>query len=1151
MTTSHSHNAENDEPIDRVIGEYLEHADRLGKAKIRDARQAILKAYPELQAELNDYFLDEDGADGAMARFVSESDAVIHERVIRYLGSYELLELIGRGGMGEVYRARQITTGRIVAVKLMRMTAPSKRFQREIQIIAKLNHPNIVTLFEAGEDRGEQFYAMEYINGGSLTHRSDVNPRQAAELGLILANTLRYAHEQKILHRDIKPDNILLDDQGRPLLADFGLAKLTQPNADATVTQNVVGTFAYMSPEQARGQNAGLTPASDLYSLGATLYQVLCGHPPIQGPNPAEIIKNIQSQDVVSPRTVNSAVPRDLSLIILKCLHKNPRDRYQSAEELADHFTLFLSGRPVPIKPIPWSTRLVRWVRREPRIAGLMMTVFVVLFLGLLISQYFRSRAVSTANQLTISEREANQRRVEAEMNRRISDHRLYARWLRSAREALLRGEVATGQKLLGQADPRLRHWEYGHVAASHEISEHRLTLPREDICYSLAVSNYELNLPEIGKATMIACGAESGAIYTWFHQGSEFRGPIITSSSFISPAVCVVISSSGTYLASGNKNGNITIHNMRDPQRLFVSSFFKMSGEITAIAVMETDSRENEDEEPGLLVAAASSDATIVIWDLESREEVTRFNGGSGRITSLALAQQEESGETILVSGDRLGAVKIWSLLQAKPTDVIPKAHQGGIMNVRIINSQIIGTCGSEGGIKVWKRDPLDELSETNIRWRQYMTFSTVGMPDIHAGSLASGGTAAIWVGFDSYRRFKGRDDYWQVVRHDPMIGEQHWFPKASSAVIADVTRDQFGVVCAMGGLGLTAAVGCVHEIFICSVIPAIRLSVFSPNQLPLVPGLGLPLAIGTPLEILAPRLNGKSLVIPSTETELISMGYRGDRFATIDNSGVLQIWEIDFDSPDFGATPHQQRPTLSIGLETDSSHSQNLRPDRLTFTRDDRFLIIASEIGQIMIFDAESGSLVNSSRYDAPITAIDSTADGQSIFLAAGSQVWRISAAAEPSELLFQVKQVISDFRLLPSRDQFVIAFAEGAIHVCDFSGKTTLEFEHRLAEATGPTAIAIEVHPTEPRLFSIRGHAESSAQPLPTSQEGSLIVWDLETGEPVWEDPLPPTFQQPRWLRLDVQPSETVLTAIAHPKLINQKTRQLFLQQWKSKN
>src|SRR6266571_9357672 len=259
-------------------------------------------------------------------------------------GDYELLEEIGRGSQGVVYRARQKNLNRIVALKVIALghwaTEPHvKRFRREAEAAARLNHPSIVPIYEVGERDGSCYFSMKFVEGGQLdeaVRRRPMSIRQAAELIAKVARTVHYAHEHGILHRDIKPGNILVDKKGEPHLTDFGLARLLESESTITRTLEVMGTPSYMAPEQASGETAELTGSTDVYGLGAVLYQLLTGHPPFAGGTTYETIKLVLDTDPRQPRLWNPKIDRDLSTICLKCLEKDPTRRYGSALALAE-----------------------------------------------------------------------------------------------------------------------------------------------------------------------------------------------------------------------------------------------------------------------------------------------------------------------------------------------------------------------------------------------------------------------------------------------------------------------------------------------------------------------------------------------------------------------------------------------------------------------------------------------------------------------------------------------------------------------------------------------------------------------------------------------------------------------------------------------
>jgi mono/diheme cytochrome c family protein/predicted Ser/Thr protein kinase len=286
---------------------------------------------------------------------------------------YEITRVIDRGGMGVVYEARQVALGRTVAVKMIWSSRLGPkilaRFRREAEAAARLQHPNFVQVFEVGQVNGRPFFSMEYVAGGSLAQRlarQPPSPRQSAALIETLARAVDAAHERGIVHRDLKPSNVMLTADGVPKIADFGLAKRLDDDADHTHTGEILGTPSYMAPEQAEGRKDQIGPATDVYSLGTILYELLTGTPPFQATNPLDALRQVIWHEPVAPSRVRRNVPRDLEAICLKCLEKSPARRYPSALALADDLRRFQDGQPVTARHVGPVRRAWKWIRRHP-----------------------------------------------------------------------------------------------------------------------------------------------------------------------------------------------------------------------------------------------------------------------------------------------------------------------------------------------------------------------------------------------------------------------------------------------------------------------------------------------------------------------------------------------------------------------------------------------------------------------------------------------------------------------------------------------------------------------------------------------------------------------------------------------------------------
>ncbi len=384
--------------LDEVLGAYLEALDA-GRAPERDE---WLARHPDLADALRG-FLDDLNAvtvrtdplrravlppgerteDGPRVRPTQENGAA---EAPHSFGDYELLEEIGHGAMGVIYKARQKSANRLVALKMIltgRYASPAevRRFHNEAEAAANLDHPNIVPIYEVGECDGNPYFSMKLIEGGGLDRnakRYRADPRAAARLVAEVSRAIHHAHQRGVLHRDLKPSNILLGDEGQPFVTDFGLAKRLDGPGGLTQSGALVGTPEYMAPEQATGQR-GLTTAVDVYGLGTVLYAVLAGRPPLVGAHVLETLEQIRNQEPAPPsrwRTPKERrLPRDLETVCLKCLHKDPARRYATALELAGDLQRFLDGEPVLARPVPAWRRgpVARWVRRNKVAASLVL----------------------------------------------------------------------------------------------------------------------------------------------------------------------------------------------------------------------------------------------------------------------------------------------------------------------------------------------------------------------------------------------------------------------------------------------------------------------------------------------------------------------------------------------------------------------------------------------------------------------------------------------------------------------------------------------------------------------------------------------------------------------------------------------------------
>jgi hypothetical protein len=292
--------------------------------------------------------------------------------------------------MGVVYRARQLSLNRTVAVKMvlagpLASDADIGRFRAEAEAAAQLDHPNIVAVHEVGEHEGQPYFSMDFVEGSSLAKLVRENPlpgRLAAAYVCRIAEAIQFAHERGVLHRDLKPSNVLIDHRDQPRVTDFGLAKRVAGGSELTATGAVLGTPSYMPPEQATGDRRRVGPASDVYALGAILYELVTGRPPFRAETPLDTLFQMLQSDPVAPHLLNPRVDRDLETICLKCLEKEPRKRFPTAQGLADDLQRFLKGEPIEARPTRLWERAAKWAKRRPAVAGLSAAIVLLALIG-------------------------------------------------------------------------------------------------------------------------------------------------------------------------------------------------------------------------------------------------------------------------------------------------------------------------------------------------------------------------------------------------------------------------------------------------------------------------------------------------------------------------------------------------------------------------------------------------------------------------------------------------------------------------------------------------------------------------------------------------------------------------------------------------
>jgi WD40 repeat protein len=528
------------------------------------------------------------------------------------LGDYELLEDLGQGGMGRVYKARQRGLGRLVALKVIRAGAAATgddrlRFRTEAEAAARLDHPNIVPVYEVGEHDGQPYLAVRYVEGGPLSRhlgrfRDDL--RAAAALVAALARAVHHAHVRGVLHRDLKPGNVLLEwpagqtEPPVPHVADFGLARMLDQESGLTQTGDLVGTPSYMAPEQASGGAAALTTATDVYGLGAILYALLTGRPPFAGPTVLETLAQVKGREPEPPRRLNPKVSRDLETICLTCLAKDPRRRYATALGLAEDLESWFGHRPIAARPATARERLAKWVRRRPAAATFaclsVAAVAVALAASLWHSHVLGRALVERGAALEDSDR---MRREGLAREARLRDF-LYVADLRRAKEAWDSGDLPHLAELLerqrpadGEADRRGFEWYWLKWCLGTRLG----TLKAHDgglLCAAVSPDD-----------RFLVTADRKGAVKVW---DLATKGPVATLQGHTDEVQRAVFSPDGRTLATCSKDRTVRLWDVANwEQRMCLDGVHAMT--VTSVAFSPD----------GKLLASTGRDKRIVLWEL------------------------------------------------------------------------------------------------------------------------------------------------------------------------------------------------------------------------------------------------------------------------------------------------------------------------------------------------------------------------------------------------------------------------------------------------------------------------------------------------------------------------------------------------------
>jgi eukaryotic-like serine/threonine-protein kinase len=595
-----------------------------------------------------------------------------------YFGDYELIKELGRGGMGIVYKARQISLNRLVALKLLKSDILAsdeerRRFQNEAEAVAFLDHPRIVPIYEVGEHDGRQYFSMKFVDGPSLDKRlADFapDPKAIARLVETAARAMQHAHQRGILHRDLKPANILLDDGGQPHITDFGLAKRIESNSEMTVSGAILGTPSYMAPEQASGRRGAVSTATDIYGLGAVLYALLTGRPPFRGNTVVETIRLVQEHVPAAPSKFNPSISRDLDAICLKCLEKDPSRRYASAQALADDLHCCFRFRPIAARRVSPIRRAWLYCRRNTLAAGL-MTATIALVVASMIGVFSTLRGRLLARQFAHEQELAFRSRYDFTISHVQPAWENYD----LARMGHLLHTFIRQDPAFEFAHPEPNFDPEGfeaHFWKRRLASGHQNFRGRTSVAFS----------PDGGR---IVFAAEDGFEVWEVSSGRMIRGRQRFRDN--KSVESVAFSQDGTLIATGLEDGSIEVFKAQSGEKAFVIEGHTRS--VTSVRFSPDGGR----------LLSSSADRTIRLWEAGTGREAGCFNGHTDRVSS---ADFSRDGARI-ASGSYDGTIRFWDSMTGRMTLKIP-GNFGPILSVAFSpDGRELAAADSFRGLRVW----------------------------------------------------------------------------------------------------------------------------------------------------------------------------------------------------------------------------------------------------------------------------------------------------------------------------------------------------------------------------------------------------------------------------------------------------------------